>query len=375
MSADYRHRDTHRSRTRGALRLVLAVGVAAWALGCDDSQSPMAVGEIPKLTVEVGTTESVDLAGYFSDPDGDELSYEVSSSNSEVATVAISGGSVAVKGVATGSAGITVKASDGSSSASQDFTASVVPLADRGVLLIMYDELGGDDWTDNTNWKTDKPLGEWYGVGTDADGRVDSLDLERNAPRGEIPPELGRLSNLRYLSLRGRLLTGAIPPELGNLSNLQFLYLNHTSLTGAIPPELGDLSNLEVLNLRENTFTGEIPPELGNLSSLEVLNFFVNSLTGEIPPELGNLSNLEVLYLAVNSLTGEVPPELGDLSNLEVLYVDVNSLTGEVPRGFLDLSLLRRFFWDDNDGLCAPNTVEFDNWLDGIDSWRGPRCD
>ena len=123
MSADYRDRDTLIHRTCRALRLALgvfvAVAVAAWALGCDDSQAPTAVGEIPELRVEVGTTESVDLAGHFSDPDGDELSYEVSSSNSEVATVAISGGSVAVKGVATGSAGITVKASDGSSSASQ----------------------------------------------------------------------------------------------------------------------------------------------------------------------------------------------------------------------------------------------------------------
>ena len=181
MSADYRHRDTHRSRTRGALRLVLAVAVAAWALGCDESQAPMAVGEIPKLTVVVGRTASVDLAGYFSDPDGDVRGYEASSSNPDVATVAISGDSVAVAGVAIGSAEITATAADGSSSASQHFTVSVVPLGDRAVLHVLYDELGGDNWTYNTNWKTDRPLGEWYGVGTDADGRVDSLGLERTS--------------------------------------------------------------------------------------------------------------------------------------------------------------------------------------------------
>jgi len=37
--------------------------------------------------------------------------------------------------------------------------------------------------------------------------------------------------------------------------------------------------------------------------------------------------------------------------------------------------LQQRFFWDDNDGLCVPNTSEFDDWLDGIALWRGPRCD
>ena len=41
---------------------------------------------------------------------------------------------------------------------------------DRVVLHILYDGLGGDGWTDNTNWKTDKPLDEWHGVSTDSGG-------------------------------------------------------------------------------------------------------------------------------------------------------------------------------------------------------------
>ena len=36
-------------------------------------------------------------------------------------------------------------------------------------------------------------------------------------------------------------------------------------LTGEIPPELGGLSNLTELSLRDNQLTGEIPPELGGL--------------------------------------------------------------------------------------------------------------
>ena len=40
-------------------------------------------------------------------------------------------------------------------------------------------------------------------------------------------------------------------------------------MTGDIPTELGSLSNLETLDLSGNQLTGDIPAELGNLSNLE----------------------------------------------------------------------------------------------------------
>ena len=59
-------------------------------------------------------------------------------------------------------------------------------------------------------------------------------------------------------------------------------------MTGEIPPELGGLSNLTELGLGGNQLTGEIPPELGGLSNLTELAW------GEIPPELGGLSTQPV---------------------------------------------------------------------------------
>ena len=45
-------------------------------------------------------------------------------------------------------------------------------------------------------------------------------------------------------------------------------------LTGEIPPELGDLSNLtKPVPLRSNQLMGEIPPELGGLSNLDSCGF------------------------------------------------------------------------------------------------------
>ena len=84
------------------------------------------MGRIPALTVEVGNTESVDPAGYFSDPDGDSLIYTATSSDPGVATVAVSGATVQVTAVAAGNATVTVTASDpGGLSADQTFAVTV----------------------------------------------------------------------------------------------------------------------------------------------------------------------------------------------------------------------------------------------------------
>ena len=40
-------------------------------------------------------------------------------------------------------------------------------------------------------------------------------------------------------------------------------------MSGEIPAELGSLSNLSRLNLLNNDLSGEIPAELGSLSNLE----------------------------------------------------------------------------------------------------------
>ena len=85
-------------------------------------------------------------------------------------------------------------------------------------------------------------------------------------------------------------------------------------MSGEIPAELGSLSNLTWLSLRDNKLSGEIPAELGSLSNLEDLNLYNNPLSGEIPAELGSLSNLTSLSLGggYNDLSGCVPSSLED---------------------------------------------------------------
>jgi len=277
-----------------------------------------------------------------------------SSSNVAVATVDPAG---LVGGIAEGTATMTANAGD--ASGTSDIT---VVNPDRAALIALYEATDGQNWRGNTNWLTDKPLGEWYGVDTDADDRVVRLNLAGTRDdgfglTGPIPPELGDLSNLGTLSLEYNSLTGAIPPELGNLSNLDTLALYSNSLTGTIPRELGNLSNLRRLSLSGNSLTGTIPRELGDLSNLRRLSLGGNSLTGAIPPELGDLSNLRFLGLNLNSLVGAIPAELGDLSNLERLSLIRNSLVGAIPAELGDLSNLKDL-WLENNSLVGAIPAE-----------------
>ena len=211
---------------------------------------------------------------------------------------------------------------------------------DREALEALYQVTGGPDWSDRTNWLSASPLGEWFGVDTDSNGRVTSLALPGNGLSGEIPPELGDLTNLQELDLRSNELSGVIPLELAVLSNLRKLDLGFNELSGEIPPELAYLSNLEWLFLTSNKLSGTIPPELAALTNLRELYLGFNKLSGTIPPELSTLTNLRWLGLRFNELIGAIPPELAALTILRGLDLERNELSGAIPPELASLTNL-----------------------------------
>ena len=90
------------------------------------NRAPVVVDSIPPQTVARDRTVTLAVSPFFSDPDGDTLTYAASSSRQGVATVTVTGGSVTVKGVAPGTATITVTASDpGVLTARQPFQVTV----------------------------------------------------------------------------------------------------------------------------------------------------------------------------------------------------------------------------------------------------------
>ena len=118
---------------------------------------------------------------------------------------------------------------------------------------------------------------------------------------GPIPKEIGLLTNLGSLGLRGNL-TGTIPSEIGELTGVGFLWLYDNALTGPIPSEIGKMTSLKQLDLNNNTLTGPIPSAVGDLRELFLLDVSGNQLTGAeagICPILGN-TNWDLCTLSPN---------------------------------------------------------------------------
>ena len=277
----------------------------------------------------------------------------------------------------------------------------ILAALDKDALVALYNATGGANWTNNTNWLTNAPIGQWYGVTTDGRGRVTELNLTSNQLKGEIPPELANLTNLSSLTLGGNELTGPIPTWLGGLTNLEELYLWDNQLSGTIPAELGNLTNLKSLRLWGNQLSGRVPQTLVGLTMLESFIFHHNAglcapiddafqtwlrgisivsgsscapadspedravlvqvhsatdganwkdntnwLSEHLTREWYGVTNdtngrVHGLFLRSNQLTGKIPSELGSLTKLEWLYLSVNQLTGEIPSELGDLANLR----------------------------------
>ena len=263
--------------------------------------------------------------------------------------------------------------------------------SDRDILMAFYEATGGDNWTRNDNWGSDRPLSEWYGVttemitpatkagepvervvGLDMSGEYGEITDNGNNLTGTFPTVICGLTELRTLSLYNNELTGELPAELGNLSKLQSLDLLMNDWSGKLPAELGNLkelthigissdyfdeqplpdwlwtlSKLERMTLKCN-FTGTLPAAIGNLTSLYYLDLSRNQLSGELPVELGNLTNLNCLWLCWNQFTGAIPEEIGNLTGLTQLRLLDNQFTGEIPVSFGNLTALGWLHLRDN---------------------------
>ncbi len=94
------------------------------------NQAPVAEGAIFDLALVAGIEATLDVTANFSDPDGDELTYAATSSDTAVATAFATGATVTVMAVAPGDATVTVTATDpGELAATQSFDVAVAPPA------------------------------------------------------------------------------------------------------------------------------------------------------------------------------------------------------------------------------------------------------
>ena len=209
---------------------------------------------------------------------------------------------------------------------------------ERAALIAIYKATGGSNWERRDNWCSDMPIDQWYGVQTNNKGRVDILELRGNIT-GQIPPEIGDLTELTWLSIFNSLLPdnsdyGPLPSEIGNLKKLKALVLQSYPLSGKIPESLYDLTNLQQLIIERPGHMDEqqISPSISKLHNLQRCILRNMNLTGNLTPEFGHLFNLTELSLQGNNLSGAIPSEWGGLVNLGDCELFGNKLSGPLPQ-------------------------------------------
>ncbi|MCY3679621.1 MAG: Ig-like domain-containing protein [Gemmatimonadetes bacterium] len=326
--------------------------------------------EITAPTDSLMVGDSVQMTAHATDAAGSDVAdalFSWESSDPGVATVDDNGW---VRARAPGSAEITATLGELRASAA----LTLLPLPERTVLQAIYDAGGGALWKDNTNWLTDAPLAEWFGVHLNDDGQVVHLLLTDNGLIGTIAPEITSLTHLESLHIGLNDLAGPLPPEIAHLKRLKSLELTYNAFDGPIPPEIGGLESLEWLGAFGNAFSGEIPPEIGKLGQLQSLDLCYNRLTGPIPPEIGDLASLKRLALCGidanptegNRLSGEIPSEIGKLTNLSLLSLGANRLTGPIPPEIGNLTELDSLLLYSNELTAIPpeiGNLESLEWL------------
>ena len=243
---------------------------------------------------------------------------------------------------------------------------------EREALIAIYKALDGDNWTNNENWCSDKPVSEWYGIRTDGDGYVEHIWLDMNNLSGEIPKDIALLRSLVYLSLGENHNITSVTDYISKLSMLRTLRLPKVKylpesifsmksieeLMLYLPDshfsiDLGDferLVNLEIeakkssfpaninkaknlINLSLFGFCGRFP-DLSGLTELYQLHIGRCVIEDEISTNWDGFDNLTNVYISDNVLTSKIPSNLFLLPNLKDLGLRNNKLEGELPVEF-----------------------------------------
>ncbi|KAK8547155.1 hypothetical protein V6N13_097874 [Hibiscus sabdariffa] len=181
------------------------------------------------------------------------------------------------------------------------------PVQDKQALLAF---LSQTKHSNRIQWNSSNSACDWVGVICDANRSfVYTLRLPGVSLVGSIPPNtIGRLNNLRVLSLRANGLSGEIPADFSNLTLLRSLNLQDNAFSGPFPSSVTSLTRLIRLDLSSNNFSGPIPFGVNNLTHLTRLFLQNNKFSGSLPSI--NSEGLDEFNVANNSLNGSIPDTL-----------------------------------------------------------------
>ena len=187
----------------------------------------------------------------------------------------------------------------------------------RNALTAFYYSTDGDNWTNNTNWLSDAPLNEWYGI--NLNNGLFNLSIWANNLNGSLPDEMEDLVNfstIRIINNPG--LSGEIPASLGNCNYLQYLILRGTNITGTIPLPIFQINGMQGINIQQCMIN-----ELPELPDRYPISLVVtgNQLSFEdIVPNIGHVPNFQ--YIPQNTIVDQ--PESFSINEGESVELTAN---------------------------------------------------
>jgi hypothetical protein len=203
----------------------------------------------------------------------------------------------------------------------------------RQALVDFYKATDGDHWKINTNWCTDKPIGEWYGVTTGYFEPLfpyvyelrltDGNDLQGTFPDGKL---FARMGPITAISLWNNKLTGEIPENMYLNYALDRLNAGENQLTGSIPGTFIANPLFEKLELYNNKLTGPIPASIAklmNYQSTPRVDISGNDLSGEVPQEIVNHPMFHLRWQKILPQSGHLT-----LPDIPAYKIDVNDFNG-----------------------------------------------
>lgn len=143
---------------------------------------------------------------------------------------------------------------------------------------------------------------------------------------------MGKLKQLRVLSLPFNDLHGEIPAQVWGLESLQMLDLEGNHISGNFSAfDFDLLRKLRVLNLGSNRIFGKFPTTLSKCQDLRIINLAHNEISGDIPRFIGGLRNLRYLNLISNRLTCTSVPCSSDQMVSRYVYIWFCSFSRSAP--------------------------------------------
>ena len=199
--------------------------------------------------------------------------------------------------------------------------------AAREALIELYNATDGDNWKNNTNWCSDKPLDEWYGIETRGYPYVYFLMLHFNDLKGTLPKGfLTKIGPCNDVSLSTNQLSGQLPEDIADNLSVQQLHFSNNNYTGTLPAKVFKLPYLNSFTAGSNHLTGTIPEGCGFLLKYNQLGLSGNDFSGDLPADIVNHPQFHLYWSTVVPQSGHLNPPVIPGYRLDVTDMSGNKL-------------------------------------------------